>query len=97
MALPYSSALQTSLVCVQGFSLMVATRNSTALKENDMTENILFLVLLGQKIQPRDTKEAYIYLYNFSVCFFSSSVIYQFHHLDGCQAMSKSSSSIDAF
>ena len=46
----YSSALHTSLVPVQGFSLMVTTHDSTALKTNGMTEDILFLVLLGQKM-----------------------------------------------
>ena len=46
----YSSALQTSLARVQGFSLMVTTHNSTALKENGMTEDILFVVLFSQNI-----------------------------------------------
>ena len=46
----YSSALHTSLAPVQGFSLMVTTHDSTALKTNGMTEDILFLVLLGQKM-----------------------------------------------
>ena len=36
----YSSALHTSLVRVQGFSLMITTHNYTALKENGMTEDI---------------------------------------------------------
>ena len=45
-----SSTLHTSLARVQGFSLMVTTHNSTALKVNGMTEDILFVVLFGQKI-----------------------------------------------
>ena len=60
MAFPYSSALQTSLARAQGFSLMVATHNSTALEANGITEDIfIFLVFLGQKIfyiQLSDTK-----------------------------------------
>ena len=55
----YYSTLNTSLARIQGFSLMVTTHNSTALKVNGMTEDILFLVLLGQKtfcIQSQDTK-----------------------------------------
>ena len=36
----YSSAPQTSLASVQGFSLMITTHNSTALKENGMAEDI---------------------------------------------------------
>ena len=39
----YSSALHTSLAHVQGFSLMVTTHSSTALKVNGMTEDILFV------------------------------------------------------
>ena len=34
------NSLRTSLACVQGFSLMVTTHNSTALKENSITEDI---------------------------------------------------------
>ena len=45
----YSSTLHTSLVHVQSFSLMVTTHNSTPLKTNGMTADILFLVLLGKK------------------------------------------------
>ena len=37
----YCSALQTSLALVQGFSSMVTMHNSTALKENGMTKDIL--------------------------------------------------------
>ena len=39
----YCSALRTSLAHVQGLSLMVITFNSTALKENGMTEDIFFI------------------------------------------------------
>ena len=51
LALPFlcSSALQASLARVQGFSLMVTTHNSTALKVNGMTEGIFVLVLFGSK------------------------------------------------
>ena len=38
----YSSALHTSLARVQGFSLVTTTHNSTALKVNGMTGDILF-------------------------------------------------------
>ena len=37
------------------------------------------------------------YFRNFSVSFFSSSGIHQSHHLDGCQAIGRSSSFIFAF
>ena len=37
------------------------------------------------------------YFHNFSVSFFSSSGIHQCHHLDGCQAIGRSSSFIYAF
>ena len=37
----YSSALHTSLVRTQGFSLMVTTHNFTALRTNGMTKDIL--------------------------------------------------------
>ena len=40
VALPYLSALHTSLARVQVFSLMVTTHNSTALKANRMTEDV---------------------------------------------------------
>ena len=39
----YSSVLRTFLARVQGFSLMVATYNSTALKVNSMIEDIFYL------------------------------------------------------
>ena len=60
MALPYSSALQTSLACVQGLSLMVTTHNSTAaLREGDITEDIFIFSSFRSKffcIWPSDTK-----------------------------------------
>ena len=40
VALPYSSVLHTSLARIQGFSLMVTSHKSTALKETGMTEDI---------------------------------------------------------
>ena len=46
----YPSALHTSLARVQGFSLMITMHNSTALKVNGMTEDILFVVLFGQRV-----------------------------------------------
>ena len=45
----YLNALHTFLARVQGFSLMVTTHNSTALKEHGITEDILFLVSWGSK------------------------------------------------
>ena len=57
----YSSTLHTSLERIQGFSLMVTTHNSTTLKVNDMTEDILFVVLFPPKkfcIQSSDTKRS---------------------------------------
>ena len=45
----YPSALHTSVAHVQGFSLMVTIHNSAALKVNGITEDILFVVLFGQK------------------------------------------------
>ena len=46
----YPSALHTSLARVQGFSLLITTHNSTALKVNGMTEDILFVVLFAQRV-----------------------------------------------
>ena len=43
VALPYSSALHTSLAHAQGFSLMVARHNSPALKVNCITEDIHYM------------------------------------------------------
>ena len=42
----YLNVLHTSLARVQGFSLMVATHNSSALKANGMTEDI-FIIISG--------------------------------------------------
>ena len=44
-----------------------------------------------------DTKKAYIYLHNFSVSLFLCSDMHQSRHFNGCQAMGKSSSFIEAF
>ena len=64
----YCSALQTSLACVQGFSLMVTTHKSTVLKVNGMTEdificcsffrskNFLYLVMIRYKKENEATK-----------------------------------------
>ena len=70
MALPYSSALQTSLARVQGLSFMVTTHNSTALKVNGMTEYIWFVVCFGLKIcvSGHQTQKPYINAYNFLSC-----------------------------
>ena len=46
----YCSALRTSLARVQGLSLMVATHNSTSLKENAITEDISFISHWPKKI-----------------------------------------------
>ena len=65
VASPYSSALHSSLARVQGYSLMVTTHNSTILKENGITEDVLFLVLVGSKklcIRSLDTKSPCLYL-----------------------------------
>ena len=45
-----TDALHTSLARVQGFPLMVKMHNFTALKVNGMTEDILFVILFGQKL-----------------------------------------------
>ena len=101
VVLPYSSAPYASLTLVQGFSLMVTTHNSTALKENGMAEDIFyFLFLLEAKkfLYPIiRSKKAYVCVHSFSVSFFSSSDVHQSQYLDGCQEMGKSSSFIEAF
>ena len=92
----YLNASHISLAPVQGFSLMVTTHNSTALKENGMTEDIFIYTSFRLKkfcIWSSGTKTC-IYPCNFSVSFFSSSGTHQSYHLDECQAMGKSSSFI---
>ena len=86
----YSSALQASLARVQGFSLMVTTQNSTALKVNSMTEDIFIYNSFSIKkfLHPVTRyKKAYVYAHNFSVSFFSSYDIHQSQYLDGCQVI----------
>ena len=89
LALPflYSSPLQVSLARVQGFSLIVTMHNSTALKTNGMTEDILFIVLFRPKhfwYPVIRYKKAHVYAHNFSASFFSSSETHQSYHCDGC-------------
>ena len=69
--LVYFSALHISLVGVQDFSLIVTTHNSTALKINGMTEEILFAVLFGQEIfvSGHQTQKSHVYAHNFSAFF----------------------------
>ena len=96
----YSSALHTSLARVQGFSLMITTHNSTALKVNGMTEDILFVVLFAQRVfaSGYQTQKGPIFIPTiFLFFFFLSSDMHQSCHLDGCRAMGKSSSFIEAF
>ena len=60
VALPYSIVLHTSLARVQDFSLMVTMHNSTALKENDMAEDIFVCSSFWSKnfsIRSPDTKK----------------------------------------
>ena len=53
-----------------------------------MVKKFLYLVIRYKKI--------HVYVHNFSVSFFSSSDIHQSQYIDGCQAMSRSSSFIEA-
>ena len=48
-------------------------------------------------VRSQDAKKFPVYPHNFSVSFFLSSGTHQSHHLDGCQAMDKRSSFIEAF
>ena len=80
--------------------LQRATHNSTALKVNVMPEDIfIFLVFRPEKFlySVIRYKKTYTFPHNFSVSCFLSSGIPQFQYLDGCQAMGKSSSFIEAF
>ena len=68
----YCSALRTSLARVQGLSLMVATHNSTSLKENAITEDIFIYFSLakknfvsGHEIQKSPSNNACRFLYVF--------------------------------
>ena len=45
----YCSVLQTSLAQVQGLSLIVTAHNSTALKENGITEDIFSYMFQGSQ------------------------------------------------
>ena len=70
-----------------GFSLMVTTHNSTALKENGMTEEIFICCSFWVKnFLYLDTryKKAYVYTHNAYVPLFSTSDIHQSQCLDGC-------------
>ena len=100
VALPYSSALHTFLARVQGFLLTVTTHNSTALKTNGMTEGIFIYTSFGVKnflYLITRYKKVHVYAQNFTVCVFSFSEIHKSQYLDGCQAMGKNSSFIEAF
>ena len=100
VALPYSIVLHTSLARVQGFSLTLTTHNSTALRENGMTEDILIYTSLEVKkcfVSGHQTQKGPVYPYNFSVSFFSSPDIHQSQYLGGFQTMGKSSFLICAF
>ena len=84
----YSSALHTSLARVQGFSLMIKTHNSAALKLNGMTEDIFIYrskIFLYPVIRYKNAP--FFYTHNFSVFFFSSSGIHQSQYLDGSEAI----------
>ena len=56
----------------KSFSLMVTTHNSTALKENGITEDILYLVPWESKnfVSGHQTQKGPVYPHNFSVSFF---------------------------
>ena len=102
LALPflYSSALQTSLASVQGFSLMVTTHKSTILKESGIAEETLIYTSLRVKkiLYPVTIyKKVHIYVQKFSVSFFSFPDMHQCQYLDGCQAIGRSSFLICAF
>ena len=98
MTLPYFNALYTSLARVQGFSLIVTTQ-FYYIKENGMTEDILFVVLLWSKnfVSGHQTQNVHAYNHNFSVSCFSSLGTHQTHYLDGYQAIGVNSSFIFIF
>ena len=99
--LAISRCPENSLARVQGFSLMVTTHNSTALKENGMADDIFIFnsfwvkifFVSGHQKQKRSIFMPTIFL-SFSS---SSSDMHQSHRLDGCQAMGINSFLIFAF
>ena len=48
-------------------------------------------------VRSQDAKKFPVYPHKFSISFFLSSGTHQSQHLDGCQAMDKRSSFIEAF
>ena len=68
-AFSYFHALHTSLAFIQGFSLIVTTYNSTALKANGMAGDIFICSSFGSKKFLHSVtvhKKAYVYAHNFS-------------------------------
>ena len=79
---------------------MVTMHNSTASKENGMTEDMFIFNSFWVKkfLYPVIRyKKAHVFAHDFSVSFFSSSGIHQPHHLDECQVIGINSSFIFAF
>ena len=74
----YSSALHTSLAWTQGFSLIVTTHNSTALKENGTMKDIFICSSFWSKnfcIRSPDTKKANVHTFLIDVIVIFSWVL----------------------
>ena len=79
--------IQVPLARVQVFSLMITTHNSTALKVNDMTEDILFVLLFGSKqflyLFTRH-KKANIHIFLTDIIVIFSSILGPIHEVPRC-------------
>ena len=57
----------------------------------------IYALKISQKMSSDTKKFLFLFACNFSISCFSYSGTHQYHHLDGCQAIGKSSSAVEAF